>query len=115
MCWINGYVGPPDVIAHDSGKNFMGEAFQANAGMPHKQTKSMPVESANSMSIIGRYHAPVTRAYNIIRKESPDTDKEGALQMVVKAVNDSVGPEGPVPTLLVFGALPRLGLHNDGP
>jgi len=30
------------------------------------------------------------------------------LQMAVKAVNDSAGPDGIVPTLLVFGAYPRL-------
>jgi hypothetical protein len=28
--------------------------------------------------------------------------------MVVKAVNDSAGPDGLVPTLLVFGAYPRI-------
>ena len=31
-----------------------------------------------------------------------------ALQMAVKAVNDTAGPDGLVPTLLVFGAYPRL-------
>lgn len=35
--------------------------------------------------------------------------------MSVKAINDSVGPDGLVPTLLVFGALPRLGLPTDPP
>lgn len=28
--------------------------------------------------------------------------------MVFKAINDSVGPDGLVPTLLVFGAYPRI-------
>jgi hypothetical protein len=30
------------------------------------------------------------------------------LQMAVKAINDLAGPDGIVPTLLVFGAYPRL-------
>jgi hypothetical protein len=30
------------------------------------------------------------------------------LQMAVKAINDSAGPDGIVPTLLVFSAYPRL-------
>lgn len=30
------------------------------------------------------------------------------LQMAVKAVNDTAGPNGLVPTLLVFGAYPRM-------
>ncbi|KAF1934523.1 hypothetical protein EJ02DRAFT_203408, partial [Clathrospora elynae] len=33
---------------------------------------------------------------------------EAILQMAVKAVNDTAGPEGLVPTLLVFGAYPRM-------
>lgn len=35
--------------------------------------------------------------------------------MVVKSVNDSIGPDGLVPTLLVYGALPRLGFPTDRP
>ena len=34
--------------------------------------------------------------------------------MALKAVNDSTGPEGLVPTLLVFGAFPRMS-DNDAP
>ena len=30
------------------------------------------------------------------------------LQMAVKAVNDSAGPDGIMPTLLVFGVYPRM-------
>ncbi|CAE7221385.1 hypothetical protein PTTW11_11413 [Pyrenophora teres f. teres] len=33
---------------------------------------------------------------------------EAILQMAVKAVNDTTGPDGLVPTLLVFGAYPRM-------
>ena len=33
---------------------------------------------------------------------------EAVLQMAVKAVNDTAGPDGLVPTLLVFGAYPRM-------
>lgn len=115
MCWIDVYLGPPDIIAHDAGKNFMAAAFQSNADMLIITTKSIPIEAAHSMSIVERYHAPIRRAYKIICDEAPDMDKDTALQMSVKAINDSVGPDGLVPTLLVFGALPRLGLPSDRP
>ena len=36
------------------------------------------------------------------------TEKEIALQMAVKAVNDSASPNKLIPTLLVFGAFPRM-------
>lgn len=35
--------------------------------------------------------------------------------MAAKTTNDSVGLDRVVQTLLGFGALPRLGLPNDGP
>jgi len=37
-----------------------------------------------------------------------------ALQMAFKAINDSVGPNGLIPTLLVYGAYPRL-TERDAP
>lgn len=115
ICWIDVYLGPPDVIVHDAGKNFMAESFASNADLLHIRTKAVPVESANSMTVVERYHQPIRRAYQTIKSESPDTDDAAALQMAVKAINDSVGPDGLVPTLLVYGALPRLGLPHDKP
>jgi hypothetical protein len=37
-----------------------------------------------------------------------------ALQMTFKAINDSAGPDGLVPTLLVFGAYLRI-IESDAP
>lgn len=67
------------------------------------------------MSILERYHKPLRRSYTIIMKERPDTKKSVALQMAVESINDSVGPDGLVPTLPVFGVLPRLGPPIDQP
>ncbi|KAM4067661.1 transposase [Hirsutella rhossiliensis] len=52
---------------------------------------------------------PLRRAYDILNAElSNVTSAEAVLQMAVKAINDTAGPDGIVPTLLVFGAYPRL-------
>lgn len=83
--------------------------------MLHITTKSIPVKAAESMSIVKRYQKPLRRAYTIIMKEFPDTEKSVSLEMAVKYVNDSVGPDGLVPKLLVFGAFPLLGLPKDQP
>jgi hypothetical protein len=50
------------------------------------------------------------RAYQIITEElqGSGTTKELNLQIAVKAVNDTAGPNGLVLTLLVFGAYPRI-------
>ena len=65
------------------------------------------------MGKVERYHAPLRRAYEIITEELGDTtSQEARLQMAVKAMNDTVGPDGLVPTLLVFGAYPRMTLES---
>lgn len=75
----------------------------------------MPVEAAMAMSIVECYHAPLRRKFQIIKHETFDTNDTCALQMAVKSVNDSIGPHGYVPSLLVYGALLRLGLATDQP
>lgn len=67
------------------------------------------------MTCVERCHEPIRRAYKIVKREAPDLYKEAALQSEVKAVNDSVGPDGLVPTLLLYGTLPRLGFPTEKP
>ena len=57
-----------------------------------------------------RAHPILRRAFNIIAEElkGEEISKDSILQMAVKAVNDTAGPDGLVPTLLVFGAYPRI-------
>jgi hypothetical protein len=110
VCWIDIYLGPPDMVVHDAGKNFASTEFKQLANTMAIVTKEVPVEAHNSVGLVERYHAPLRRAYEIIQDELKDENinKEMILQMAVKAVNDTAGPNGIVPTLLVFGAYPRL-------
>jgi hypothetical protein len=77
-------------------------------------TKSVPVESHNSIRMVERYHSPLQRAYQIIITKIPEISKEMALQMAFKAINDTASPEGLVPTLLVFRAYPQM-VKSDAP
>jgi hypothetical protein len=70
--------------------------------------KEVPVKAHNSISKVERYHGPLRRAYKILSSELPSANKEAILQMAVKAVNDSAGPDSIMPTLLVFRAYPRM-------
>jgi hypothetical protein len=69
------------------------------------------VEAYNSVGKVERYYAPLRRAYDIIKSEVDDNVL--ALQIVVKAINDSAGPNGIVPTLLVFGTYPRMSIEDN--
>jgi hypothetical protein len=42
----------------------------------------------------------------------PTISKEIILQMTVKAINDTADPDGLMPTLLMFGAYPRMHTMN---
>lgn len=71
--------------------------------------KQVPTEVHWSVGKIERYHAPLRRAWEILHAElSSSTSDEAILQMAVKSVNDTAGPDGLVPTLLAFGAYPRM-------
>lgn len=64
------------------------------------------------MSLVERYHEPLWRAVSILQ-ESFTFDE--ALQAAVNSINECTGPDGLVPTLLVFGALPSLETAQDTP
>ncbi|XP_044722189.1 polyprotein [Hirsutella rhossiliensis] len=81
----------PDFMRHDAGTNFAAEEFQKE-----------------------KRHTALRRAYDILQAELGESRSPDALlQMAVKAVNDTAGPDGLVPTLLVFGAYPRI--NHDSP
>ena len=111
-CWIDVYLGPPALIIHDPGTNFSSDEFRGNAHSMGTDVKEMPTEAHNSIGLVERYHVPLRRAFDIITKEMPQLEKEARLQMAVKAVNDTAGPDGLMPTLLIFGAFPQLSRED---
>lgn len=92
MAWIDTYLGPPDFIVTDAGKNFVSKEFSQFTTALGTTTVSVPVEAHWSIGAVERYHAVLRRAYLIVRDEIPDTSSDTALQMAVKAVNDTAGP-----------------------
>ena len=109
-CWMDTYLGPPDLVTHDAGKNFISKEFRQYTTSLGITTKSVPVEAYWSIDMVERAHPELRRAYNIITEElkGEGISKHITLQMAVKAINDTVGPDGLVPTLLVFGAYPKM-------
>ena len=114
MCWIDIYLGPPDIIIHDIGKNFVSKEFKQYATILGIATRSVPIKAYNLVGMVERYYGPLYRIYYIIIAELLDINKDMALQMAFKAINDSAGPNGLTPTLLVFGAYPRI-VESDSP
>ena len=69
-------------------------------------TKSVLVKAHNSIGIIEHYYGPLRRIYYIITSKISGINKDIALQIAFKVINNSVGPDGLIPTLLVFRAYP---------
>lgn len=65
------------------------------------------------LSFVERYHEPLSSAFRIIKIDSPGTDNEAILQFAVKSDNDSFGHDSFIPTLLVYGPLPRIKFPAD--
>jgi hypothetical protein len=95
---------------HNAGKNFTATEFKQLASFMLIKVKKVLVKAHNSVGLVERYHALLRRAYKILKAElkNEHINKEVILQITVKAVNDSAGPDEIVLTLLVFGLYPRM-------
>jgi hypothetical protein len=68
----------------------------------------VPVKAHNFISIVKRYYSLIQHAYQIIVSKIPKLNKNIALQIAFKTINNSAGPDGLVLMLLVFGAYLRI-------
>lgn len=82
------------------------DAFRTRARQNVIVLQLSVVDSNNSIGSGERYHQPVRRVSSVIGLAHPSVHPEVALRMALKGVNDTMGPDGLVPTLLVFGSLP---------
>ena len=63
LCWIDTYLGPPEYITHDAGKNFVSKEFSQYSNSIGISLRAIPIEVHNSIGIVKRYHSPLRRAY----------------------------------------------------
>lgn len=106
-CWATIYVGFPEKIKVDQGSCFTSLRWEKLSTDVGTIMEYSGVESHNSIGSGERYHGPLRRVFNKIKHENPKMPRELTLSLALKALNDTMGPEGLVPTLLVFGTLPR--------
>jgi hypothetical protein len=107
--WIDTYVGPPDIMVTDAGKNFKSSEFVANARILVIEIEEVPIEAHNSIGNIERYHGPLKRAFEVITADlGTSLAPEYVLQIAVKAVNNTAGHDNLIPTFLMFETYPRL-------
>jgi hypothetical protein len=87
----------------------VGNKFVNNARILAIEVGNISVKAHYLIGKVERYYGPIRRAFEIIIANlSNEVAPDNALQIAVKAVNDTAGPNGLVLTLLVFGTYPRL-------
>jgi hypothetical protein len=107
-------LGPLDNIIYDTEKNFASIKFRQYAKSIVIQVQEIPVKAYNSIRKVERYYTFLRQIYEIIYNEFRDTNTKINLQIAIKAINDSAGPDGIIPILLVFSAYPRM-TENSAP
>jgi hypothetical protein len=107
-------LGPPDNIIYNTGKNFVFIEFKQYTKSIIIQITEIPVEAYNSIRKIKRYHTFLRQAYKIIYNELRDTSTKTSLQITIKTINNSAGPDGIIPTFFVFSIYPRI-IENSVP
>ena len=65
------------------------------------------VESHNSLGVGERYHHFLRRVIRKVRSPDSDISFNDALGLAMKAMNDTAGPKGLVPSLRVIDVMPR--------
>ena len=59
MCQIDSYLGLPDLITIDAGKNFVSKEFKHYAATMGVTIKLVLVELHNSIGMVERYYGPL--------------------------------------------------------
>jgi hypothetical protein len=65
--------------------------------------KTTGVEFHSSLGVRESYHAPLRRIYRKLREKNPGVEREVLLHCAVFAMNSTLGTDGLVPILLVYG------------
>ena len=100
-------MGPPDIIIIDTGTNFINKKFISNANAMVINIIKIPVEAHYLIDKVKRYYIIIRRVYNIILTKAKITP-ENTLQIIIKTINDTAGPNRLVLILLIFGVYPRI-------
>lgn len=104
--WATVYTGYPSVIRLDRETSFDSKIFRRHAARAGITLQFSGIEIHNAIAVGERYHAPLRKIFLTIRSEHTKIESDVALRLGIKALNDTMGPNGLVPSLLVFGVLP---------
>lgn len=107
MCWSYAYKGFPNIFSANYGFQFR-KVFAKLADVHDINVEKTGTEAHHSLEIVERYHKPLRDTYRRLKIDHPSMQRQLLLSLKVKAMNDTLGPEGTVSSGLVFGEFPSL-------
>ncbi|KAA8493329.1 Transposon Ty1-ER2 Gag-Pol polyprotein [Porphyridium purpureum] len=110
--WVCHY-GLPHKARIDNGSEFMLMTFATTLMSMGVTMVGIGVECHWALGSGERQHAPLRLLYDRIRQDQVQLGEEMALSLAVKCMNDLMGPDGFVPSYLVFGCVPRILVGDD--
>ncbi len=116
LCWIDVYLNLSDHILTDADKNFASKKFRQFVISMTIIIKAMFVQAHWSIDVVKRYHTELCRVYQMIFEDlntESTISKEIVLQMIVKAINDTVDFDDLMLILLIFETYLRMHVMNS--
>ena len=104
MCWSSVYTDLPHCMRVDEGSQFC-KIFAELSAIHEFNVKKSGIQSRNSLSVGERYREPLFHIYLKLKADSPSMQRQVLLALAVKSMSNTLGPEGIVPSSVVFGLL----------
>lgn len=112
--WVTTYVGNPREIHVDEGSRLQSPQWRAKVEVAGTKQRYSGVESHNSLGVGECYHAPLRHNFRRVRAVHPSIPMSQTLALSIWAMNQTAGPMGISPVLLVFGISPRMPVNPFG-
>lgn len=106
--WVHKYVGHPQVMHADHAPQFESPIWRGLLASAGTELVLSGIESHNALGVGERYHSFLRSVYRRVKLTHPAMPEDVALATTVAAMNQTAGPSGLIPTLLVFGVIPRM-------
>ena len=111
--WCTIYTGYPNRLRTDAGSVFTSPRWKYLTDMSRIELRVSAVEAHNSLGIGERLHAPLRHIYRKIKSDFAQISPGILVNVAVKATNDTNGENDLVPSLLVFGIVPRFPIISS--
>jgi hypothetical protein len=106
-CWVAVYSGYPNKLRTDAGSVFKSPRWSQSTDIAGIQVQVSGVESHNSLGLGEKLHDPLRRIFKKVKFDFPAAPPKMILSCATKVLNDTMGEKGLLPSLLVFGIIPR--------